>query len=170
LQKEVKYVNPVKTNILNNKLPSIEEMSFLAQSLQKEVINKKQRKKFLKIAKVTIATSLSILTLVDPTFTLAATALPVTSTPELITPPDIIKLCKYILGIAVAISFGIAVVMSVIAGSLGYLKGKSNESNKWLIEILKSFVMVMLAPMMIVTIALVAFMLFGGNDWFISPL
>ncbi len=167
LQKEVKYINPVKTNILNNKLPSIEEMTFLAQSLQKEVNSKRRKKQFLKIAKVTIATSLSILILVDPTFTLAATVLPITSTPDMITPPDIIKLCKYLLGIAVTIGFSIAIVMSVIASSLGYFR-KSTESNKWVIEIIKSFVMMLLAPMIIITIAMVAFMLFGGSDWFIK--
>lgn len=169
---KVKYINPSYSYIINNE-SNLEKMNFLAKSLTKEVMpKKKERKKFIKVALKTIAVSVSILTLVDPTFTFAATVtptvIPVDATPE-ITSADIIKLCKYLLGICLAISFGIAMVMSVIAASLGYFRNKSNESFKWIIDIIKSFVMVMVAPTIIITIALVAYLLFGASDWFIKP-
>lgn len=171
LSKEIKYNNPIQNNILNkSKLPSIEEMSFLAKSLPKEVMSKKKEsKKFLKVATKAIITSLSILTLVDPTLAFAAEAIPVTAqTPNMITPPDIIKLCKYLLGICVVLSFATAMIMSVIASSWGYFR-RTNDAFKWVQEIIKSFVMMMLAPTLIITIALVAYLLFGSSDWFIKP-
>lgn len=171
LDNQTNYIKPNQSNILNkSKLPSIEEMSFLTKSLPKEVMpNKKDTKKFTKIATRTIITSLSILTLLDPTLTFAATAIPVaTQTPNLITPPDIIKLCKYLLGICVVISFATAMIMSVIASSWGYFR-RTNDAFKWVQEIIKSFVMMMLAPTLIITIALVAYMLFGTSEWFIKP-
>lgn len=175
LDTDIKYIKPMQSYKINkqSKDSHIEKMNFLAKSLLKEVIPKKEGKKFVKIALRTIATSLSILTLVDPTFTLAATiapsVLPVAANPDLITSMDIIKLCKYLLGICIVISFSIAIIMSVIASSLGYFR-KSEKSFKWVTEIIKSFVMVMLAPTIIITIALVAYLLFGSSEWFISPL
>ncbi|MBD1379185.1 hypothetical protein [Metabacillus arenae] len=169
LDKQTKYINPKQYNVLNSSR-SIEKMSFLAKSLPKEAMQKrKEGKKFIRIATRTILTSISILTLVDPTLAFAATAVPVvTQTPNLITPPDIIKLCKYLLGICVVISFATAMIMSVIASSWGYFR-RTNDAFKWVQEIIKSFIMMMLAPTLIITIALVAYMLFGTSDWFIKP-
>lgn len=170
LDTNVKYANPVQSYKIEkqNAQPTLEEMNFLATGLSKEVIPKKGRKKFVQVALRTIAVSVSILTLVDPTFTLAATTIPVATSPDMIASEDIITLCKYLLGICVVISFAIAIIMSVIASSLGYFR-KTDKAFKWVTEIIKSFVMVMLAPTIIMTIALVAFLLFGQSDWFIKP-
>ena len=144
-------------------------MGFLAHNLLKEVKPKRDGKKFVKMALRTIAVSASILTIVDPTFTLAATVAPVvTTTPEMITSMDIIKLCKYLMGICVAISFSLAMVLSLVAATWGYFR-KTDKAFKWVTEIIKSFVMVMLAPTIILTIAFVAYLLFGGSEWFIKP-
>lgn len=173
LDSKVNYINPKSTFTINPNTTRSEtkDMTFLAESLTKEVIPKKEKKKFVKVALRTITMSVSTLSIVDPTFALAATvtpAIPVNATVDPITTQDIIQLCKWILGIVLVLSFAIAMVMSVIAGSLGYFR-KSDQSFKWIIEIIKSFVMVMLTPTIILTIAVVAYMLFGGSDWFIKP-
>ena len=169
LDPEVKYI---PFNMATQELPK----PFLAhQNLLEEVKTKKDRKKAVRILIRVAAVSLSILTMVDPTFAMAqisTEAIEVMSNsnqPALeIMPNDILELCKWLLRITMMATFGIALIMSVLASSLGYLKGRTNEAFKWVADIVKSFTMAIAAPMIIVMIALAAFLLFGSSEFFIK--
>lgn len=176
--KGVNYINPIQKDVLNSpttKLPTIEELHFLTKVTQKEVKrNPTLAKKYVRVAVKTLALSLSVLAIIDPHLAFASQIapemIPVTNQPgtDMITSTDIIKLCKYLMGIALTLGFGIAMVVSVVASGWGYFR-KTQDAFKWLIEIIKSFTMMMLAPTIIVTIALVAYLLFGGSEWFVKP-
>ena len=180
---EVKYHSPTKKDLYNkNKVEK--PKPFLAPTYLKEVRQqtKQQRRKNLKLLLGIASTTLLIITQLDPTFAFAA-ELPQTITDiptmevtaniqtevEGIDSTDIQKICQWLMKLCLDATFGAALIMSVIASSLGYLKGKSQESFKWVMDIIKSFTMAMLAPVIITTIAIITFLVFGSSDWFIKP-
>lgn len=174
LDPEVKY-NPFQMDLLSKLSTDLPKPFLTHQNLLKEVKTKKDRKKAVKILVRIALVSLSIMTMADPTFALAQVPTEAIAVNQMMTTQtaeigatDIITLCKWLLGICMAATFGVAMIMSVLASSLGYLKGRTNEAFKWVADIVKSFTMAMLAPMVIVMIALAAFFLFGSSEFFIK--
>lgn len=176
LDKEVNYINPIQKNIINKNnsmLNSSKGIDFLMESVIKEVkSNPNKGKKYVKMILKTITISVSILTLIDPHLAFANQLADVTTNQpptDMIQATDIMELCKWILRIMVSLGFGLALIMSVIATGLGMFKNKSQESFKWIVDIIKSFVMMMAAPAIILLIAVVSYLLFGGSEWFVKP-
>lgn len=160
LDTEVKYHSP------SQQISFEEHPRFLVPDLPKEVnqLTKKKKRNYARICKVTITTALSLFALASPTFA-ATTA--VAQTAEIL-PADIIKIGMYLIGLCAAASTVLAIILSQLAGGYRMLR-KGKEATEWTTDILKGYTQVILAPVIIVSIAFVVYLLFGNFEWFVKP-
>ncbi|MGG3890347.1 hypothetical protein [Metabacillus fastidiosus] len=159
LDQEINY-NPFKQINLNNK---DDKLDFLIQNIEREVktLKKKEKKQFLKTAKATLIVSLSSLMIVNPT--LATT----TQTVEQVMPTDIMKIGMYLIGICVTAGTVMAIILSQLSGGYRMLN-KAKEATEWSTNIMKGYVQILLAPVLIITIALLAHLLFSNLPYFVK--
>lgn len=160
LQKEVNYINPYK--VLNDE----DSVVFTIKKLEKEVkqLNKKEKKKFKVICHQILATSTSFFTLVNPI--MAATNSP----QDLILPSDILEIGMWAIGIMAVASFILTIILLQSASVQKMIfRKKKKVANEWMIEILKGFTTIMLAPVIVLAISLVMYLLFGNLEFFVSP-
>lgn len=171
LDSKVKYSNPYKTikfnqninqsSISNNKN---EISDFLNLNPEKEVkqLKKKDKKKILiKAGKLLAMASVSYLMLGTPVFAQAPTSTP-------IMPSDIAKIGMYLIAICAMASTILAIILGQLAGGYRML-GKKKEATEWIDNILRGYAQVILMPVVILTIAFVAYLLFGNFQWFAKP-
>ncbi|MGM7720520.1 hypothetical protein [Metabacillus sp. Hm71] len=162
LDQEVNYINPYKEINLNE---SFENQTFLIESIEREVkkLPSKKKKVLYTIAKATLTASISSLMLVSPVFAATPTTAIMTT--------DIMKIGMYLIGICAAVSTILAIILSQLAGAYRMLR-KSKEATEWTTDILKGYVQTLLAPVLIITIAFLAYLLFGTSEfsqWFVKP-
>lgn len=157
LDPRIKYVPFSKTE-------RVVDVPFILTNLKEEVGREKKKnlKRFARICKVTITTSALLFGLVSPT--MAASIAPV---PNAILPSDIMKVGVYLIGISMAASTILAIILSQLAGGWRMLR-KGEDATKWTTDILKGYTQVILAPVIIVSIAFVVYLLFGNYDWFVK--
>jgi hypothetical protein len=157
---------------INHKKNGSNQSVFTLQNLQEEVkyLNKQKRKKYLKIAKATLLTSVSIFMLVNPLLASAQVpqAITVGTAPDMIMPADVMKAGLYLIGITLAVAVILAIVLYQISGMYRMLR-KSKEATEWESDIIKGFSQVLLAPVIVVTIAGLAYLLFAGLPFFAKP-
>jgi hypothetical protein len=178
LEPNVKYNYFKSMNTKDEKL-LINNQVFQLQNIQEEVkhLSKQQRKKYIKIAKATLLTSASILMLVNPllasaqvpTAVMATASLVTTSTAaNMIMPSDIIKIGVYLIGLLMALSTITAIILYQTSGVYRMLR-KSKEATEWQLDIKKGFSQVILAPVIIILIAMLGFLLFGNLPFYAKP-
>lgn len=164
LEQEVKYNKPHQQIHWNE-----QSKPFLTQTLLEEVkqLPKKEKKKYAVIAKTLLLTSISTLALVNPTF--AATSVETVAQQQgTIMPKDIMEIGMYLIGLCTIISTVLAIILSQLAGGYRMLR-KEKEATAWTSDILKGYTQIILSPVIIVTIAFLAYLLFGGSQFFIKP-
>jgi hypothetical protein len=160
-EKEVNQLNPKK------------------MELEIKRFDKKKLKTFAKVCALTLATSASIFMLVHPamaatTQTVVANtnvSIPAVSSPLL--PSDIKEIGLYLIGlIAVASTLG-AIIAVQLAGGWKILKfGKDKavkEANDWTTQIMKGYLQVLLAPVLILVLAIIVYLLFQNFPFFAKP-
>lgn len=173
----VKYNS--KSIQINHKQKELKaDSAFILNNLQEEVKNLKlkQRKRYVRIAKATLLTSLSILTFANPLLAsaqISTVAVPVlatvaNTTPDMIMPADVMKVGVYLIGIFMAISTILSILLYQISGGYRMLR-KSKEATEWQSDIIKGFTQTLIAPVIIVTIAFLAYLLFGNLPYFAKP-
>jgi hypothetical protein len=171
LEPNVRYNEFDKVQINHKKQEDLAPV-FTLKNIQEEVnhLNKQQRRKYLKIAKATLLTSLSIYMLVDPLLASAQVpqAITVTTTPDMITPPDIMKAGLYLIGLCAALALVISIVLFQLSGMYRMLR-KSKEATEWQNDILKGLATTIIAPVLMVTVAFLAYLLFSGLPFFPKP-
>jgi hypothetical protein len=160
LDQEVKYNVPHKAIRLNSSKK--EENNFLTQDLKKEVkgLSLKNKRKMLRICKLTTA-SISFFMLGTPVFAQTPGA-------DVIMPTDIMKIGMYLIGICAVASTILAIILGQFAGAYRMMR-KKKEATEWTDDILRGYAQTILAPVIIITIALVAYLLFGNFEWFVKP-
>jgi len=166
LDQEVNYIKPHKEINLNEQ---VKNQSFLIKTIEKEVksLSKKKQKVLLTIAKATLTASISSLILVNPVFAATPLAVPV-ATGSAIMPTDIMKIGMYLIGICATVSTILAMILMQLAGGYRMLR-KSKEATLWMNDILKGYAVTIIAPILIMTIAFLAYLLFGDSNYFIKP-
>lgn len=168
LDPKVNYIN------LNKEISLDGKPDFLFPSLKEEVkkARKKDLKKYAKIARITLTTSVLLLGLVHPTFaatTIAVNALPGAGT-DVLMPKDIVHIGLWIIGIAAATSSVLAIILMQLAGGYRMLrKENKKDATEWTTEIMKGYTQIILAPVIILAIAFIAYLFFGNFQWFAKP-
>ena len=174
LDPNTKYCNPTRSYLLGKDVGTAGDELFLLQNLQREVkhAKKNQKKKWLKVCKVTLAASVSLLMLTNPKLALAATVVQATGTlsPEasMLMPEDIVKAGMWLIGMCTIASTILAIILTQFAGSYRMFR-KGKEATEWMTDILKGYTQVILAPVLILLIAFVAYLFFGDLKWFVKP-
>lgn len=157
LDQEVNYIpySQINLDYTNNQ-------SFLICNIEEEVkkLPKKRKKLLYAVAKSLLISSISSLIIVNPVF--AAT------TSVAIMPPDIMKIGMYLIGICATASTVLAIILAQLAGGYRMLM-KSKEATEWTTSILKGYTQVILAPVLILAIAFLAYLLFGNSAFFVKP-
>jgi hypothetical protein len=179
LEPNVEYnkFKPINTKDENKLL--INNQAFQLQNIQEEVkhLSKQQRRKYLKIAKATLLTSASILMLVNPLFASAqvptavmATASLVvgTPTPDMIMPEDVMKVGLYLIGITAVLALIISILFFQASGIYRMMR-KSKEATEWQTDIIKGLATTIIAPVLMVLVAFMAYLLFQGLPFFAKP-
>lgn len=164
LKPEVNYINPYKVINTNPTAMEIKEKGdFLNQILQKGVreLPSKKKKVMIKVCKTLITLSVSFLMIGNTAFAQSPGA-------ESITHQDIVQIGLYLIGILAIASTVLASLLAMLSGNLRMLK-KKKEATEWLTDILKGYFIVLVAPVVVLTMALLAYLLFGSFDWFIKP-
>lgn len=164
-----KQLDPMINYNFFDKSPKNEVFHY--KNLIEEVKNlpKKKKIKYAKICLATLTTLASISILGIPTFAeTIPLAVEVTTQTGQILPKDIVDIGKYLIGICAAIGFVLAIILYQLAGGLRMLR-KRKEATEWSSDILKGFFQILVAPVLIVTIALVCYLLFSGIPFFTKP-
>jgi hypothetical protein len=161
--------NKVQINLKDN---GNNQSVFTLQNIQKEAncLNKQKRKKYLKIAKVTLLTSLSIYMLVNPLLASAQIpqAITVATTPDMILPEDILKAGMYLIGLTAALALVISIIFFQASGIYRMMR-RSKEAIEWQTDIIKGLATAIIAPVLMVVIAFMAYLLFQGLPFFAKP-
>lgn len=186
LDPNIKYCNPNQVFMLGEEpeglsLPVLKEkMDFFIPTLKREVkkLNKDTIKKYTKICVQTLGISLSLLALASPSLAapIEATTKVVEvispdlakSSSDLIMPGDIAKIGLYLIGLGAVVSTVLAILLTQFAGGYRMLR-KGKEASEWTTDILKGYTQVILAPVIILSIAFVVYLLFGSFKWFVKP-
>lgn len=166
LEDGVKYI-PFKNN---------ETVNFPLFNIEKEVmnLNKTEKKNIIKISKQFITTASSVLVLMLPTITSAATQIdiPINAHPtEATFPKEIIDLVKWILVTTVGIGVAQALIMIVLSAMVRMIPSDKLKqfTQKWNDAILRGFLQVIVGAPIIFFIWYLANKLLGNSTWFISP-
>lgn len=176
LESNTKYHNATRSYLLGQEATMTEAQElFHLQNLDREVkrLKKPTKKQILKICKITLATSASVLMLVNPKLALAATIVQQTTGPlspeaSLLLPEDIVKAGMYLIGICAVASTILAIILTQLAGNYRMFR-KGKEASEWMTDILKGYTQVILAPVLILLIAFVCYIFFGDLKWFVKP-
>lgn len=169
LKISAKSMDPKVNYIGVNKVIN-EKSDFLAPSSKKEVKTEK-KVNWKTVGKIALTTSTLALAVVHPA--LAATTdviVPSGADGIQITPEDIRKIFATVSGLFALASTGFAIFLYQVSGTYRMLrrenKGKATE---WQQEIMKGYTQVVTAPVIIMAIAILATLLFGGFAWFVKP-
>jgi hypothetical protein len=176
LEPDVKYNHFKQINSKEENKPLLHQSVFHLQNIQEGVkqLNKERRKKYLKIAKATLLTSLSIYMLVDPLLVSAqvptavmatASLVASTPTPEMITPSDIVKVGLILIGLTAISGIVLSIILYQVSGAYRMLRN-SKEATEWQVDIRKGISDILIAPVIILAIAMMAFLLFSGLPFF----
>jgi hypothetical protein len=159
----------LKINHRGEFLNESKSVDFILLNLQKEVktLSHDKKKRYVKIAKTTFLTSMSVLTLVTPQLTFAAVPVS-TPPPDMIMPKDIMEIGMYLIGLTAVASTVLAMFLGQLVGNYKMLR-KGEKANSWATEIIKGYVQTIAMPLIIVTIALLAYLLFGNSQFFSKP-
>lgn len=152
----------VKYNFKNNE-NMVKQLDFTVKTLEKEVetLNKKEKKKLKEVLQTAYLTCVSTLVLAHPTFA-------ATQSQEINLPQEMKEIMNQLILICIIVGSGLATLLLVIAG-IGKMFRYSN-AKQWSIDILKGLAQVLVAPVLVMTIVYLSFLLFGSSDWFVSPL
>lgn len=160
---KVKYGKSNRLYIGGNRSP----LSPAQESEVKFRINRNWKRALAKIIPATIMVSASFLIVGD--YSLAATTTThVASLPDSLMPEEIQKVGMYLMRVTAVTGTVLAVLLVQLAGGYKMLR-KSRESSEWLTDILKGYATVIVAPILIMTIAFLSWILFKEVPWFISP-
>ncbi|PKR82875.1 hypothetical protein [Heyndrickxia camelliae] len=150
---------------------TLNEESFPVEINLKEVINlaPHQKKKYQKIIKTFIGTTVSFLMLSSRSMAqgLAGTASQPSSTLGL--PPDFIEPILLLIKMALGGSFLLAILLMIAAGTLRMLRQKK-QAVEWSNDIIRGFTQILLSIPVIFLIFYVAIKLLGNFTTYISPL
>ena len=163
LDTKVNYHNPTKTFQLDDAREL--ELDFLVERLQKEVkeVPTPKLKEWKKTCKRILTSASAMLLIATPAMAQTTAGVPA------LLPSDILQVGLYLMGILVATSFVLAMVLyQLAAGSRMF--GKKKESSEWINNIIKGYTQVLIGPVIIVAITLVMILLFGSFEWFVKPL
>ncbi len=127
-------------------------------------LSKPQLRKVQRIFQNNFITLSSTLLMVKPV--VAKSPHPVNGLPEIM-PSEIPAVFAELLLYAVLIGIGLACLCGVLAGIT--MLFKMEKARMWLVRILKGTGVILLAPMVVMSLAYIFFLLFGGSEWFISP-
>lgn len=83
-------------------------------------------------------------------------------------PSEIIQVGLVLIGICVAVSTILAIVLSQIAGGFRMFR-REKMATEWTTDIIRGYTQILLAPVIITVIAFVTFLLFKDFKWFITP-
>lgn len=144
----VNYINPV-TNIN------------FTQSPISEVKKEKQIHK--NTLRITCLTSISTLGIVSPVF--AQTS----AQSSQIMNSEIIQIFKYLEAGAAVAGLGLSIILLQTAGVYRMFPKRKKEAVEWTDDIVKGLVQLILAPIIVMTITITAYLLFGNSEWFIKP-
>lgn len=143
------------------------QTDFLAHQKQKVVkLNRSQKRKLLKLLGLTSIALTTFLIISHPTF--AATSIITQATPTTITPDGIEAVGNQLIKIMEKGGMILAILAAITSGMYNFLK-KQKLASEWLVEILKGYTVVVVSPVLIMGIAVLAWLLFGNLPWFVSP-
>lgn len=167
LEEKTKYISPVREIHVGDWKSNGD---FFIKEIQKEVVNlnKSTKRKFKTICRTTIATFVSSLTLSTPTFAKSPAMEVTTQALDGFMPKDLAMYGLILIGIVAMASTILAIILMQLAGGLKMLR-KSKDANEWMTDIMKGYTIVILSPILILTIAIVAYLLFGNFKWFAKP-
>lgn len=166
LDPQVNYVSPLKSISLEG------NQDFLFRNLEWEVkrTKKKDLKKYAKICRAALTTSLLLLGLAHPAFAATDVLIPGSAGSNVLMPKDIVTIGLWIIGISATISSVLAVILMQLAGGYRMLrKENKRDATEWTQEIMKGYTQIILAPVIILAIAFIAYLLFGNFQWFAKP-
>ncbi|MGD6876800.1 hypothetical protein [Bacillus infantis] len=128
---------------------------------------KKQRKEFIKTARIFLATTTSFLTLTSKS--MAATLN--TQTPQLATtglPVDLVEPIMELIKLAIGGSVLLSVLLLIAAGTMRQLR-KKKEASEWTTDIIKGFLQVLISTPLIFLLYYVVTLLLGNFQMFLKP-
>lgn len=189
LDPKVNYCNPTQTISLEERpdfmLPILKEevqktgekkWRKLIKMVSKEPeMSTEKLQKIFKICRITAATSALLLALAHSPFLVPAMAatevlIPGSTGSNVIMPKDIITIGLWIIGICAATSSVLAIILTQFAGGYRMLRKENKKAaTEWTQEIMKGYTQIVLAPVIILAIAFIAYLFFGNFKWFAKP-
>lgn len=151
---------------------SKEQKHFLAQTEPKGVkikLNRDLKRRLKKSIPIAVLASASFLILGHPG--LAAPAIPVSTgsaLPSTILPSDLVKVGTYLIAMTTIAGTVLAIIFTQSTGFYRFLR-KPEEANRWIKEILKGYGTIIAAPILILAIAFLSWVLFSGLPWYVKP-
>lgn len=166
-KENVKYISPVKEIRIGE---WEDQGDFFIQNIQREVVNlnHSSKRKFKKICQATISTFASSFLLVTPTFAKSPAVQVTSQALDGFMPKDLAMYGLILIGIIATASTILAIILMQLAGGMKMLR-KSKDANEWMTDIMKGYTIVIISPILILTIAIVAYLLFGNFKWFAKP-
>lgn len=166
-KENVKYISTVKD------LSSYEwnnQSDFFIKEIQQEVVklDRQTKKKFKRVCQTTIATFVSTFALVTPALAESPTAQVTAQVLDGFMPKDLAVYGLVLIGVLAMASTILAILLMQLAGGMKMLR-KSKDANEWMTDIMKGYTIVIVSPVLILTIAIVAYLLFGSFKWFVKP-
>lgn len=191
LHPDVKYHKPVQQiqvtlkeksdflfPILKEEVARVGEKTWkkLAKLILKEPeLTNSKLDRIFKVCKITAATSALLLALAHSPFLVPAMAatevlIPGSTGSNVIMPKDIITIGLWIIGICAATSSVLAIILTQFAGGYRMLRKENKKAaTEWTQEIMKGYTQIVLAPVIILAIAFIAYLFFGNFKWFAKP-
>jgi hypothetical protein len=167
LEENTKYIHPIKELNLDDWK---NEGDFFIKEIKQEVVklNQSTKRKFKKICQTTIVTFASTFALVTPALADSPTAQVTSQVLDGFMPKDLAVYGLVLIGVLAMASTILAILLMQLAGGLKMLR-KSKDANEWMTDIMKGYTIVIVSPVLILTIAIVAYLLFGNFKWFAKP-
>lgn len=152
LNPSVEYIKPI------SKFNFDTSINFIQENTTPEVNQTDFKKKLIKI---TSLTSISTLGLATPVFA--------QTTQSQILNSEVVQIFKYLELGAAAVGLGLSILLLQAAGIFRMFPKKKREAMEWTDDILKGLLQLVVAPILVMTITLTAYFLFGNSEWFIKP-
>lgn len=162
LNPSIRYINPIQKTIIKKVEDVKQDANFLDQKIIKGVksLSHFEKRRILKILKTTYLTLTSTLGLAIPV--LAQSSASVMNS-------EILEIMKYLEAIAAIGGVGLAIILLQAAGVYRMFPKKKTEATEWTVDILKGLLQLVVAPILVMTITLATYFLFGNSEWFIKP-
>lgn len=169
LNNHTKYINPSKQLLFNEEVDN-----FFIKEIRVEgrELNRNKLKKFKKICQTSLATFVSTLTIITPSFAKNDVT---TNSTEIISKQDVFNELIHIEGWIMLAGIVLGIIMWQLAGGMKMIRRKK-EANIWQRDIISAVTDIIAAPFWVGLIASVGIMVIitvlkyiGHSNWFINP-